>query len=121
MSMRTILDRGESGAYRVGSDGPKIASTGVPIAAARCMGPVSPVMNSVSRSSTAASTTRSVSAGNSARGHIGRPCGAHCIEHWRSPAEPMSTTEAPRVRASSEPTSAKRAGSHSLIWRPAAG
>ena len=68
MSMRTILDRGDSGAYRVGSDGPKIASTGVPTAAARCIGPVSPVMNSDSRSSTAASTTRSMSGGSSMSG-----------------------------------------------------
>ena len=46
MSMRTILDRADNGAYRVGRDGPKIASTGVSTAAARCIGPVSPVMNS---------------------------------------------------------------------------
>ena len=33
----------------------------------------------------------------------------------RSLVDPMSTTFAPRVRASSAPTSAKRAGSHSLM------
>ena len=79
--MRTILERGDSGAYRVGSDGPKIASTGVPTAAARCIGPVSPVMNNDSRSSTAASTTRSISGGSSSERHIGGPRGAHGVEH----------------------------------------
>ena len=68
MSMRTILDRADNGAYRVGRDGPKTASTGVSTAAARCIGPVSPVMNRASRSSTAASNTRSTSAGSSMRG-----------------------------------------------------
>ena len=35
-----------SGPYRFGSEGPKIATVGVPTAAARCMGPVSAVTKS---------------------------------------------------------------------------
>ena len=122
MSMRTILERADNGAYRVGSDGPKIASTGVSTAAARCIGPVSPVMNSGSRSSTAASNDE-IDVGRQFR-ERDIPAAMRRARR-RRPAcrcvDPMSTTEAPRARASAAPTSAKRTGSHSLMRRPAAG
>ena len=63
-STRTTRSCGPRGAYRAGSDGPKIATTGVPTAPARCIGPVSPVTNRSRRSRTAASVGRSTSPDN---------------------------------------------------------
>ncbi len=45
-STRTMRCSATSGAYRHGIDGPNTATTGVPTAAARCIGPVSPVSRS---------------------------------------------------------------------------
>ncbi len=58
-SMRTTRSSGPRGAYRRGSDGPNTATIGVPTAAARCIGPVSPVIIRSQRSSTAATASRS--------------------------------------------------------------
>ena len=90
-------------------------------AAARCMGPVSPVMKIDSRSSTAASTTRSMSGGSSVKGTSVGQAARIASTAGLSFVDPITTTVAPRVRASSAPTSANRPGSHSLMRLPAAG
>src|SRR5262249_40325194 len=58
-STRTMRCSATSGAYRQGIDGPKTATTGVPTAAARCIGPVSPVSSSWHCFNTPARITRS--------------------------------------------------------------
>ena len=105
------------GAYRAGSDGPNTATTGVPTAAARCIGPVSPVMKRSSRARTAPSVSRSRWPARSISAAGGSACFTLSTRRRSSP-DPVSTMVAPVASMSRRATSANRSGSHCLIARP---
>ncbi len=98
ISIRTILERADSGAYRVGRDGPKTASTGVSTAAARCIGPVSPVMNK-RQPLEYGRQQHEIDVGRQLQDrHIAGPCCAHGIDD-RLVARPIQSAQPmhPRV------------------------
>ena len=109
---RTSALRPPHGAVSRQSVGPKTATSGVPRAAARCIGPESLVSSRRSPASTPTSSSREVWPVSTRTGPGSRAATASA--RLRSWAEPTSTSVAPVARCSSCPASAKRSGSQRL-------
>ncbi len=97
---------------RPGSVGPKIATTGVPTAAARCIGPESFETSRRARFSTAASSTGSRSAPRTGRG-------VRAARETRAPSSlspgPIATAQLKRLSASRSPSAANRPNGQRLV------
>ena len=116
-STRTTRSCGPRSAYLAGSEGPNIATTGVPTAPARCIGPVSPVTNTSRRSRIAARVGRSASPETSMT-RQSRSEDLRIATSAASSGLPVSTIVAPYAFARRRATSPNLSGSHCLIARP---